>query len=140
MQFVDMVLSQVVGSVVRLAIPNVWTAKPVDLGPELARFPDLSTSISELMNIRHEDTFRLHDLAREFAAHGTSTRGNAQWKLGRLIQQIEALATRICDTAQCQYSDEEYRQVVYCKEEVLPRLTLELEDVLYNHLVSKEWM
>ena len=120
----------------RSAAPHPLVA---DECPELVRaFPDLALAASQLATLDDEAALRallgkLREVVRLDATRGAA----AQWSISRLSAEIVRDAERMCANAPVAHSDEVFRAALTCREEVVPLLQGQLDDLLHNHLLAR---
>jgi hypothetical protein len=129
--------------VAALALRRLRTAPPhpivVEECPELVqRFPDLATAASQLADLGDDAALRalvrkLASIVRLDAARGPT----AQWSISRLSSEVVHDATRMCRAAPVASSDEVFRAALHCRDEVVPLLQGQLDDLLHNHLLAR---
>ena len=76
----------------------------------------------------------LHDPLADLDAAGGPA---AQWRISRLSAEVVRDAEALCVAAPKATSDEVFRAVLTCREEVVPQLQGQLDDLLHNHLLAR---
>lgn len=61
----------------------------------------------------------------------------AQWQIARLNSEIVEDAKRMCHVLSTTHSDELFRTVLDCQQEVVPQLEAHLDNLLHNHLLER---
>ena len=107
--------------------------------PELVhQFPDLAAAASQLATLDNDPALRavvrkLAEIVRLDAAQGAS----AQWSISRLSAEIVHDAECMCRAAPIAASDAVFRAALTCRDEVVPQLQGQLDDLLHNHLLAR---
>lgn len=104
----------------------------------LLRYPALATAASQLAAVGCGTGFdalltKLCAIADLDAAGGPA----AQWRISRLSAEVVRDAEALCVAAPTVTSDEVFRAVLTCREEVVPQLRGQLDDLLHNHLLAR---
>lgn len=68
---------------------------------------------------------------------GESRDLKAQSSMSRMIADVENDIKHMLGSVDVTSSDKKFRLVQVCKEEVVPLLTAQLDDVLHNHLLDR---
>lgn len=61
----------------------------------------------------------------------------AQWHISRLSAEVVRDAEAMCRTPSAARSDDVFRAMLTCKEEVIPQIRGQLDDLLHNHLLAR---
>ena len=61
----------------------------------------------------------------------------AQWEIARTNTRIVQAATDMCTSVPASHSDALFRAVMTCREEVVPQIRGQLDDLLHNHLLAR---
>lgn len=106
---------------------------------DLLRFPAMAATVSQLAalgDVARLDALldKLCEIARLDAGGGSA----AQWRISRLSAEVVRDADAMCVAAPTATSDEIYRAVLTCREEVVPMLRGQLDDLLHNHLLARQ--
>lgn len=62
---------------------------------------------------------------------------NAMWKMNRMIGEVVRRAYAMCSSVPMAESDAQFRAVMEMKQEAIPQLKDQLDDLLHNHLLSR---
>lgn len=130
-------------------LQRVVQRKPSDIilneYPEIAaHYPTLALTISSFEDIdcsAEKQLFRallevIHDISR---ADSASKRTSAR-EMMRLAKIAEHLANKLVLSSLHNISDsEDFKSALYCKEDVMPQLEQQLDDVLHNHMLDSLW-
>ena len=81
--------------------------------------------------------FDLLDTLCTLADRDASGGPAAQWRISRLSAEVVRDAKALCVAAPKATSDEVFRAVLTCREEVVPQLQGQLDDLLHNHLLAR---
>ena len=103
------------------------------------RYPSLAASLSQLATLGDDEGLR-RCLAffDEIAELDASTRRlDAQWKISRASAELVREAKDMCERVHASASDDVFRAVLTCTDEVVPQLESHLETVLHNHLLAR---
>ena len=105
--------------------------------PELCTHsPVLASLLSQLHCLDDEPGLRrLVEKTADLVAHDKAGRLSAPWRISRLSSDIVRDAKALCDQTKKTDSDELFRNVLFCTEEIIPQMESQLDDLLHNHLL-----
>lgn len=121
----------------RLSTPALhpMVAERVDL---VRHSPALAATVSQLAAIGDEDGLRrLVDKLVRVVHIDLALGPAAQWQISRLNTEIANDAKRMCRTVSVAHSNEMFRIVLDCQNEVIPQMQTHLDNLLHNHLLSR---
>ena len=103
------------------------------------RYPALCACVSKLHTLGDERALatlvdKLGSIAELDAARGPA----AQWQISRLSAEVVREARDMCRRANTAGSDEVFRAVLTCTDEVVPQVQGHLDDLLHNHLLARD--
>jgi hypothetical protein len=116
----------------------------IPLHPSVVARPDIAchTGIASTMTqlARLDNPLALEsvmDSISRFLKEDRSDAPSAQWHMARMCTEIISDVKHMLSCANVTASDELFRVVLICSEEVIPQLETHLEDVLHNHLLRR---
>ena len=107
--------------------------------PELVTYGEgLADSLTQLAMVEHPVAMKaILDKVCDLIAHASSTNLKAQSHISKLIVEIVHDSKYMLRCVDVSSSDELFRKVQTCREEVLPLLESQLDDILHNHLLDR---
>lgn len=102
------------------------------------RHPALAAALSQLGTLGNDAAFAAL-LAKVDAILALDAQGGpaAQWQISRLSAEVVRDADALCKTPLAARSDEVFRAVLTCKDEAVPQIRGQLDDLLHNHLLAR---
>lgn len=104
----------------------------------VARQPSLAGCVSRLSVLNDLDGLDaiLHRLS-EIVDLDASPSPAAQWQISRKSGEVVQEAREMCRRVSAATSEEMFRAVLTCTDEVVPQLEGHLQNLLHNHLLSR---
>ena len=103
----------------------------------VARYPSLAAAVSRLHVLQNDEGLRhiLEQLSR-IAEMDAGRSPAAQWQISRMSGDVARDARAMCRKASESKSEEMFRAVLTCTDEVVPQIEGHLENLLHNHLLA----
>lgn len=106
--------------------------------PELVQmYPMLASNLSQFSQLGDDDG--LEEIVRrvvEIVRLDASPDLSAQWHISRMNSELIKDVERWCCRTPRAHSDERFRAVLTCTDELLPQLIKHLDDLLHNHILA----
>lgn len=113
----------------------------VSARPELARHPVMAHAASRFADLGDEAAFvRLLDKLEAIASLDAVRLPATQWKISRMSADVVRDAESMCARAPVVQSNDAFRAVLTCRDEAIPQLQSELDNLLHNHLLACSFM
>lgn len=101
-------------------------------------YPALALAVSQMAAAAPADAFEdLLSQVVHIVALDRGTDAASQWHISRLNDAVLSRAKHMCQLSSATASDDEYRQALFCQEDVVPRMRTALDDLLHNHLLAR---
>lgn len=110
----------------------------VEARPDIASHPGIASTLSQLARL--ENPVALESVMNSvscFLQEDRSEAPAAQWRMSRMCTKIISDAKYMLGSTNMTASDEMFRLVLSCNDEVIPQLETHLDDILHNHLLRR---
>ena len=100
-------------------------------------YPGIASLLTSLARLQLDQGLRrIVEKTQQLLEWDQKKRLSSRWYISRLSTEIVSDANRLCK--QHTYpSDDMYRTMLLCEQEVIPQLEQQLQDVLHNHLLNQ---
>ena len=106
--------------------------------PDIAWHPGIASTMSQLAELGNPPALEaIMNSIAGFLAADRSGEPSAQWHMSRMSTKIIHDVKYMLGCVNVTASDEMFRLVLNCNEEVVPQLETHLDDVLHNHLLRR---
>lgn len=106
--------------------------------PDIAWHPGIASTMSQMARL--DNPVALEAIMNSISglmAEDRSGTPSAQWHMSRMNTKILNDAKYMLGCVNVTASDEMFRLVLNCSEEVIPQLETHLDDILHNHLLRR---
>lgn len=107
--------------------------------PRVVKYANVASTFSQFVRLScpsEEEVQHLLRLMDMYLQYDETAPLDAQGQMSRILPRIRRRMDAICDKDMLNLTDDSFRGMLTCKDEIIPLMEAQLDDILHNHMLT----